>query len=225
MRAVDIRLHLVTDETLEPDRLDEVVDVAVAAGVTVVQLRTKLADAAEQVDTAVRLAKLIDGRAALLVNDRVDVAIAARDAGARVDGVHLGQRDISPVTARRLLGQDAIIGWTADTADHLRRLAGLPAGTVDYLGVGVIRATESKADHPPALGIGGFAAFAAATDHPCVAIGGVTAEDVEPLRQAGAAGLAVVSAICRADDPAAAARALLMAPRPVAATLSRNPIS
>jgi thiamine-phosphate diphosphorylase len=79
---------------------------------------------------------------------------------------------------------------------------------VDYLGVGVIRPTSTKPDHPPALGIDGFAAFAANTTVPCVAIGGVRVSDVAPLREAGAAGVAVVSAICGAEDPAAASRAL-----------------
>lgn len=82
----------------------------------------------------------------------------------------------------------------------------LPSGTVDYLGVGVIRPTATKPDHPAPLGLDGFAALAAATPLPCVAIGGITVADAAPLRRAGAAGLAVVSALCTAEDPAAAAR-------------------
>src|SRR5690606_32846533 len=150
-------------------------------------------------------------RALVLVNDRVDVAVAARHAGARVDGVHLGQDDLDPVVARALLGPDAVIGWTAHEAAHLERLTALPAGTVDYLGVGVVRATRSKDDAPPPLGVDGIGRFAAAAPLPCIAIGGVTAEDVPPLRAAGAAGVAVVSAVCAADDPAAATARLLRA--------------
>lgn len=203
-----LALHLVTDDRLPFDRLLEVVDAAVGAGVDVVQLRAKSVTAREMLRQARALSDVIDRRCLLLVNDRVVVAVAAQDAGARVDGVHLGQSDLPPETARRLLGSKAVIGWTANSAEH-RAAARLPRdGTIDYLGVGVIRPTSTKPDHPPALGVEGFAAFAAGTDLPCIAIGGVTESDVAALRDCGAAGVAVVSAICGADDPAAAARAL-----------------
>lgn len=205
-RGVDLALHLVTDDRLPIDALPSVVDAAVAGGVTVVQLRDKRVDAAELIRRAGLLSDVIAGRVPLLIDDRVDVALAARDAGARIDGVHLGQSDIPPLTARRLLGTDAVVGWTAHTPAHLRAAAALPAGTLDYLGVGVIRPTATKADHPPALGVAGFAELAGAASLPCVAIGGVRPQDVGPLRRAGAAGVAVVSAICAAADPAAAAR-------------------
>ncbi|MBW9111522.1 thiamine phosphate synthase [Microbacterium ureisolvens] len=203
-----LALHLVTDDRLPLDRLLAVVDDAAAAGVDVVQLRAKSLSARELIRQASALSDVIDRRCLLLINDRVDVAVAARDAGARVDGVHLGQSDLPPDTARRLLGPRAVIGWTADSADH-RAAASVPRdGTIDYLGVGVIRPTSTKPDHPPVLGVDGFAAFAAGTHLPCVAIGGVEVEDVAALRAAGAAGIAVVSAICAAADPGAAARAL-----------------
>jgi thiamine-phosphate diphosphorylase len=85
-------------------------------------------------------------------------------------------------------------------------VADLPAGTVDYLGVGVFRPTATKADHPEPLGVTGFALLAAAAELPCVAIGGVLRSDSAKLRAAGAAGLALVSAICAADDPEGATR-------------------
>ncbi len=196
-------LHLVTDERVAFDRLRVVVDDAVGAGVDVVQLRDKSASARELLRRAVDLADVIRRRCVFLINDRVDVALAARDRGAHVDGVHLGQSDLPPATARRLLGDDAIVGWTANTREHLAAAA--REGTaLDYLGVGVIRPTSTKPDHPPALGVAGFAALAAATDLPCLAIGGVTAADVPALRAAGAAGVAVVSAVCAADDAAQA---------------------
>lgn len=201
-------LHLVTDERVPFGRLCEIVDAAVGAGVDVVQLRAKSVTARELLHQAVELSDVIDRRSLLLVDDRVDIAFAARDAGARIDGVHLGQSDLPPETARRLLGTHAVIGWTANTAAHLVAASALPSRTVDYLGVGVIRPTATKPDHPPVLGVDGFAALAAATDLPCIAIGGVTASDVPVLRRAGAAGVAVVSAICAAEDPATVARAL-----------------
>ncbi|MCD7098073.1 thiamine phosphate synthase [Stenotrophomonas sp. MMGLT7] len=204
----DLALHLVTDEELPFPRLLEITAQALDGGVTVVQLRAKRTPARRLVAQACALSEVTRGRAALIVNDRTDVALAAIDAGARVDGVHLGQDDIAPATARRLLGPQALIGWTADTPSHLAEAIAMPPGTLDYLGVGVIRATGSKPDHPPVLGIDGFAAFAAASPLPCVAIGGIVAADVPALRAAGAAGVAVVSAICRAPDPQQAARDL-----------------
>jgi len=221
MSAHDLSLHLVTDERVPFPRLREVVADAVDGGVTVVQLRAKRASARDLIDQSVALSHVIAGRATFVVDDRVDVALAARDAGARVDGVHLGQSDVPPRTARRLLGAHALIGWTANTAAHLAAAAAMPAHTLDYLGVGVIRPTATKPDHPEPLGIDGFAALAAATPLPCVAIGGVRLEDVGPLRRAGAAGVAVVSAICAAEDPGATARAFAAAGAPVEAGAGR----
>ncbi|PRB12838.1 thiamine-phosphate pyrophosphorylase [Microbacterium sp. MYb72] len=206
----DLSLYLVTDPGLCGERgVVETVRMAVDGGVRLVQLRDKRATDAETTAQLVELSRVIDGRALLVVNDRLDAALAARAAGARVDGVHLGQGDSSVLRARAALGPDALIGLTANSTEHLAALGELPEGTVDYLGVGVIRPTSTKPDHPPALGIEGFAAVAAASPLPCVAIGGVGIDDAEALREAGAAGLAVVSALCAADDPAAAARGFL----------------
>ncbi|MEV4689206.1 thiamine phosphate synthase [Microbacterium sp. LWH3-1.2] len=201
-------LHLVTDERVPFDRLCDIVDAAAGAGADVVQLRAKSVTARELLRQAVVLSGVVDGRSLLVIDDRVDVALAARDAGARIDGVHLGQSDLPPETARRLLGTHAVIGWTANTVAHLAAASALPPRTIDYLGVGVIRPTSTKPDHPPVLGIDGFAALAATAPLPCIAIGGVTVDDVPALRWAGAAGIAVVSAICAADDPGAMTRAL-----------------
>lgn len=205
MTALD--LHLVTDTRLCGDRgVPAVVAAAVAGGVGTVQIRDHDASAAELVALTCAVAAVLEGRATLLVDDRVDVVLAARLAGARVDGVHLGQSDLPVAAARRILGGRAVIGLTANTPAHLDAAHALPTGTVDYLGVGVIRPTSTKADHPVPLGVEGFAALAASTPLPCVAIGGVVASDAGPLRRAGAAGLAVVSALCTAEDPAAVAR-------------------
>lgn len=202
----DLSLYLVTDAALCGDRgVVETVRQAVDGGVRIVQLRDKEATHAETVEQLVALSQVIDGRALLVVNDRLDAAIEARDRGARVDGVHLGQGDASVLRAREALGAEALIGLTANSAAHLEAVHALPAGTVDYLGVGVIRPTTTKPDHPAPLGVDGFGDFAANSPVPCVAIGGVGIDDTEALRDAGAAGLAVVSALCAADDPAAAA--------------------
>jgi len=204
----DLSLHLVTDHRVPFATLRDIVDAAVGAGVGVVQLRDKVATGGELFARTLDLADVVAGRCTFVVDDRLDVVLAARDRGARVDGIHLGQSDLPVDAARSLLGPDALVGWTANTPAHLEAAAAFPAGTVDYLGVGVIRATATKPDHPQPLGVNGFAALAASTALPCVAIGGVDASDAAPLRTVGAAGIAVVSAVCAADDPAAAVRAL-----------------
>lgn len=202
----DLSLYLVTDAALCGDRgVVETVRRAVDGGVRIVQLRDKAATDAETVEQLIALSEVIDGRALLVVNDRLDAVVAARARGARVDGVHLGQGDASVLRAREALGSDALIGLTANTRAHLDAVGALPAGTVDYLGVGVIRPTTTKPDHPAPLGVEGFREFAASSPLPCVAIGGVDIDDTEALRDAGAVGLAVVSALCGAEDPAVAA--------------------
>lgn len=202
-------LYVITDRDICGARgVAETVRRAVRGGARIVQLRDKKAGFDDQLRQVEELAEAIDGRARLIVNDRLDVAIAARDRGILVDGVHLGQGDARALTARQALGRHAIVGLTANTSAHLAAVSQLPAGTVDYLGVGVIRPTTTKPDHPPALGVDGFAELVANTQIPCVAIGGITLTDVAPLRRAGAAGIAVVSAVCAAADPESAARTL-----------------
>ncbi|MBT2504212.1 thiamine phosphate synthase [Curtobacterium sp. ISL-83] len=207
-------VYLVTDPVLA-DRhglgVLEVVRAAVASGVGMVQVRDKHATARDLLALTVAVADAVGDRATVVVDDRLDVALAARHAGHRVAGVHLGQSDLPVAVARALLGPDAHVGLTANTPEHLAAAARLPRGTVDLLGVGVVHPTTTKPDHPPALGHDGFARLAAATDLPCVAIGGVTLDDVAGIRAAGAAGIAVVSGICAAPDPGAAAAAFVAA--------------
>lgn len=209
---LDLGVYLVTDRELcGPRGVPATVAAAVTGGVRTVQLRDKQADLEDHLRQLTDLAEVIDGRAWLLVNDRLDVVLAAQQRGIPVDGVHLGQLDLeqhggSVIEARDRLGPGALIGLTANTDEHLQSLTTYPPGTVDYLGVGAIRATVTKPDHPDPLGFGGFAAFAATAPLPCVAIGGVGPDDAGPLRHAGADGIAVVSAICVAEDPEEVAR-------------------
>ena len=199
---IDLSAYFVTDAALSGERgVVEIVRAAVAGGVTAVQLREKDASTRELFELTVRVSEVTAGRAALLINDRVDVYLAARAAGVVVDGVHLGQRDLPVHLARTLAGAQAVLGLTANTPEQLAAVHALAPGTVNYLGVGVIRPTTTKPDHPAPLGLDGFARFAAVTPLPCVAIGGITVADAAGLRRVGAAGLAVVSAICAAADP------------------------
>ena len=191
------RLHLVTDHRLGL-RIPELVAVAVASGVDCVQVRpADSAGDAEVLELAREVVRACrDGAVACLVNDRVDVALAA---GA--DGVHLGVGDLPVAVARSLLGPEAIIGATArDPATGLRA----QRDGATYLGVGPFRATATKTGLPDPLGLPGIAAVAAAVRIPVIAIGGITAGDVPGLLAAGVHGIAVVSAVSTAADPAAA---------------------
>ena len=205
----DYGIYLVTDPVLCGTRgVVETVRLAVEGGVRTVQLRDKHASFYQQIPQLEQLAAVIDGRAKLVINDRLDVAAEAQRRGIAIDGVHLGQGDKSVLVARDKLGADAVIGLTANTEDHLAAVAALPVGTVDYVGVGVIRPTSTKPDHPPALGIAGFAHLTAISPVPTVAIGGVLQEDIAALRSAGAAGVCFVSALCAANNPKDIARSM-----------------
>lgn len=202
-------LYLVTD-TRQCGSLGVagVAGAAVAGGATVVQVRDKAAAARDLLEMLAAVAEAVGDRVPVLVNDRVDIFLAARMAGAQVAGVHVGQSDLPVELARAMVGPEAVVGLSAATEAEIKAAHLLPSGTVDYLGVGAIRATTTKADHPPPLGLAGFRALTASSTLPCVAIGGVGTADVRPLRQAGAAGVAVASAICTADNPRVTAERL-----------------
>jgi thiamine-phosphate pyrophosphorylase len=195
------RLCLVTDRGLAGGRaLTQIVAAAVAGGVSMVQLREKTLDTRAFVEEARALKALLAPlRVPLLINDRLDVALAC---GA--DGVHVGQSDMPVEIARALLPKGAIIGLSITCADDLRRA---DARAADYLGVGPIFAQSTKPDATPPLGVAGFAALRAMSEKPMMAIGGIASDNCAPLLSAGADGLAVVSAIMAASDPQAAARA------------------
>ncbi|WP_354181134.1 thiamine phosphate synthase [Arthrobacter sp. UYP6] len=205
-------IYLVTDTALcGPRGVIDTVRAAVAGGVKTIQVREKDASAADFYALVLAVAEAAASRATVLVDDRVDIYLAARAARAAVHGVHVGQNDLPVELVRTLVGPDAVVGLTANTPGHLDVLATLPQGTVDYLGAGVIRPTRTKPDHPEPLGISGFADFAARSPLPVVAIGGILREDIGALRTAGATGAAVVSAICGTANPLRAATDLVKA--------------
>lgn len=209
MKQFDFSVYLVTDTAQcgGPAGVVDTVRRAVAGGVTAVQVRDPTATTRELAALAAAVREVLHGTGVpLIVNDRVDVALAV---GA--DGVHVGQQDLDPVAARRLIGPDLHLGLSvSDPSQHVAALA-LPAGTVDLLGVGPVRDTPSKTDAAPALGFGGLAAVCAAGSLPCVAIGGLRTADAGAVKTAGAVGMAIISAICGQPDPAAAAAGLLAA--------------
>jgi thiamine-phosphate pyrophosphorylase len=206
LTAKSLELCLVTDGTLAHGRsLSWVVEEAVQGGVTLVQLRDKTASGRAFVAQARALKALLAPlRVPLLVNDRVDVALAA---GA--DGAHVGQADMPVTLARRLLGPQAIIGLSITNAAEAR------AGEVqlaDYLGAGPIFPQSTKPDASAPLGLDGLADIRRITGKPIIAIGGITPANARAVRSAGADGLAVVSAIMGAEDPRAAAAAFHVGP-------------
>jgi thiamine-phosphate pyrophosphorylase len=206
-RDVTARLavYLVADPTATRGRaLDAVVADAVRGGATLVQLRVKEPATRPFVEQARALVRLLRPVGVpLVVNDRVDVALAV---GA--DGVHVGQDDMPAEDVRRLLGEGAIVGVSATDAHELRAI---DPRVADYVGVGPVLATGSKPDAAAPLGLHGLAALCRASTLPVVAIGGITVDNARAMIEHGAAGVSVISAICGAPDPAAAARALRQA--------------
>lgn len=197
------RLHVVTDAAGGAAALDAV-RAALAGGAPVVQVRTKTGSDRSRYAFAREVMLLCRAAGALcIVNDRVDLALAA---GA--DGTHVGADDLPVDVVRRIAGPGHLVGGTARDP---RRAAELVAAGADYLGVGPAFATSTKDGLPDPIGPAGVAAVAAAVAVPVIAIGGVTAGRAAVLRAAGAHGVAVVSAVSAAPDPAAAARALLAA--------------
>jgi thiamine-phosphate pyrophosphorylase len=198
-----LRLIVVTDPDCGGGRtVVDVVRAALRGGAPAIQLRMK--DAAAREMTEIARALLAETRAAgalLFINDRVDVALAA---GA--DGAHVGQDDLPAAAARRVAPPGFLIGVSAETAELARRAQ---ADGADYVGVGPVYATGSKADAGDAVGVERIAEVAEAVRIPVIGIGGITTENAPAVLQAGAAGVAVISAVMRADDPAAAVRALL----------------
>jgi thiamine-phosphate pyrophosphorylase len=202
------QLCLVTGSALANGRsLAAIVAAAVKGGVTLVQLREKMASTRAFIEQARVLKRLLAPlRVPLLINDRIDVALAA---GA--DGAHVGQQDMPVALARRLLGPAAIIGLSITELGQVRDR---DVELADYLGVGPIFAQSTKLDATPPLGLDGLAEVRRATGKPIVAIGGVSAANAAAVRSAGADGIAVVSAIMGADDPRAAAAGLVSPPNP-----------
>lgn len=195
-------LYLVTDRALSLGRsLEEIVEAGVRGGVSAVQLREKAASTAEFISLGLRLREILRPRGIpLIINDRVDVALAV---GA--DGVHLGQDDMPYREARKLLGPRALIGLSVETEDQGLRAERLD---VDYLGVSPIFPTPTKTDTKSPWELTGLRGLRERSRHLLIAIGGINASNARQVIEAGADGLAVVSAICSAPDPEQAARAL-----------------
>ena len=203
--GVRLRLMVLTDDGAAAGRsVLEVAAAALGAGATAVQLREKTLGGRELCRLGDALVGLCRAHHALcLINDRLDIALAC---GA--DGVHLGPDDVSPDRARAIAGPDFVIGVSAGLPEEARRAA---AAGADYVGTGAVFATGSKADAGDPIGPSGLARVVSACPLPVVAIGGISTANAGQAIAAGAVGVAVISAVMAAPDPAAATRALLAA--------------
>ncbi len=195
-------VYLVTDRTLCGNKsLEDVVLQALQGGVMCVQLREKDVSTRFFVEEARKIKALTaQFRAPLIINDRLDVALAGE-----ADGVHIGQEDMPYAEARNLMGPQAIIGLSVETWDDVVQAEELD---VDYLGVSPIFETPTKTYTKGRWGLEGLARIKAYSRHPLVAIGGLNASNAADAVMAGADGIAVVSAICAAPDPLLASREL-----------------
>lgn len=199
-----LRLYLLADASLVPvESLSQVVAAAIRGGVTAVQLRAKAATTLELLELARNLNALCrDSGVPFIVNDRVDVALAAEADGAHVG--HIGEEDLSPHDARRLLGAEAIVGVSVGTPQEAHMATSQGAS---YVSAGPMFATSTKSNAGPAAGEALLRSVRAATRLPLVVIGGITPQRSAALFAAGADGVCVGAAIVRAPDPEAAARA------------------
>lgn len=199
----ELLLYLVTDRPLCLGKdLKQTVLQAVEGGVTIVQLREKDIDTKDFVDLAVKLkAALSPHGIKLIINDRVDVALAS-DA----DGVHIGQSDMPYGLARKILGDDKIIGLSVETMDDLKIANEMD---VDYVGISPVYSTPTKTDTAAPFGLDGLREAVKRSKHPTVAIGGMNKNTAADVMATGCDGIAVVSAIVSAEDPKSAAAELL----------------
>ncbi|MGR5137174.1 thiamine phosphate synthase [Vibrio jasicida] len=196
------RLYLVTDDQQDLATLKRVVRKAVEGGVTMVQIREKHGDVRAFIERAQAVKAILkDTDVPLIINDRVDVALAV-DA----DGVHLGQSDMPATVARELIGPNKILGLSIENEEQLAEADSLP---IDYIGLSAIFATPTKTNTKKHWGIDGLKMALETTSLPIVAIGGINESNIPQLSTTGVHGLALVSAICHAEDPKAASEYLL----------------
>ncbi len=196
------KLHVLTDVVLQ-SRFShiELTGLAIAGGADTIQFRQKSGSTREMIEIARQMKRLCkDAGVTFIVNDRIDVAIAAE-----ADGVHLGQDDFPIPLAREMLGESRIIGGSAATMDEARVC--LSEGA-EYVGFGPVYPTTSKEDAGPVSGIDILKQVVEAIPLPIIAIGSISAENTPQVMDAGAHGIAVISAVCCQDDPEQATRAI-----------------
>ena len=200
-----LKLYLVTDRMMTQELgLIQTVCNAIEGGVSFVQLRDKQASDDELYKIASELKEAIAGRVPLIINDRVNIAKKAK-----LDGAHIGQGDLNVAEARAILGPDAWLGLSINSQAQLQLAHDNHLHQLDYFGVGPVFATSTKPNHATPLGITGLDALAKASQLPTVAIGGINLDNASKVYATNCEGIAVVSAICAAEQPKLAAQKLL----------------
>ncbi|KPG82346.1 thiamine phosphate synthase [Frigoribacterium sp. RIT-PI-h] len=202
----DLSLYLVTDTVIARragHQLPDLVAAAVDGGVSAVQIREKDSPAGQFLDLVAAISEVTPIHVPVLVNDRVDVFLAARARGIRVSGVNVGQSDLPADVVRDLIGPEALLGVSASTPSRIEQAA----QHADYVGIGPVWLTNTKPDAENALGVDRLAELAAQSPVPVVAIGGIGHDQIAELC-GKTAGVAIVSSICGDPDPRRAARRL-----------------
>ena len=203
MLPFDLSLYLVTDNSyLKGRALTDIVKEAIAGGVTMVQLREKESSSIEFYRKALAIKEITKAaNIPLIINDRVDIALAV-DA----DGLHIGQSDLPYAVVRKMLGYDKIIGLSVETIEQAKEANNLD---VDYIGISPVFSTPSKTNTYASFGIEGIKEIASFTKHPTVAIGGINLSNAKEIMDAGANGIAVISAIIGDKKPKEASKLLM----------------
>ena len=220
---LDISAYLVIGPENCTQPVEEIVAAAVDEGFTCVQIRSKVATAREMISILEKSARVIhelgkSDSVALLVDDRLDVVLAAREAGIKVDGVHVGQSDIPVEVCRKFLGADSIVGLSARTEELIDYVKSADVSQIDYFGAGPLHETQTKPDCGKTAdgriithSFEEIAELVKVSPIPVVVGGGVKLKDIPALAATGVQGFFVVSAVAGADNPRLAARELVNA--------------
>ena len=201
MKNIDLSLYLVTDKSDDVEKFLKTIEEGIKGGVSVVQIREKTADTLDFYNLALKVKKITNQyNVPLIINDRVDVALAI-DA----DGVHVGQSDMPCDVTRKLVGPDKIVGVSAATIDEAKKAENDGA---DYIGTGAVFPTTTK-DDAPKITKKDLKEVVDSINIPVVAIGGINLENASELKDTGIKGLSVVSAIMSSEDPKKSAEKLL----------------
>ena len=201
MKNIDLSLYLVTDNSDDVEKFLNTIEEAIKGGVSVVQIREKTADTLEFYNLALQVKEITTKyNVPLIINDRVDVALAI-DA----DGVHVGQSDMPCDITRKLIGEDKILGVSAATIEEAKKAE---RDGADYIGTGAVFPTKTK-DDAPSITKKDLKEITESINIPTVAIGGITLENASQLKDTGIAGLSVVSAIMSSDNPKKSSEELL----------------
>lgn len=201
MKNIDLSLYLVTDKSEDVEKFLNTIEEAIKGGTTVVQIREKTADTLDFYNLALKVKEITTKyNVPLIINDRVDVALAI-DA----DGVHVGQSDMPCDVTRRLIGENKILGVSAATIEEAQKAQ---KDGADYIGTGAVFPTQTK-DDAPSVTKQELKEIADSIDIPVVAIGGITLENAHELVDTGISGLSVVSAIMSSNNPKKSSEELL----------------